>query len=273
VSTSGAAAGSLPRISVVTPCLNAEATIERTIASVWSQGYPNLQHVVVDGGSTDRTLELVARHPQIEVVSEPDRGLSDALNKGYRLAQGELIGWLNADDLYLPGALRAVAEAAAKEPDALWVTGHCRIIDGDDVEIRRSVTRYKSAFLRRYRYPSLLVQNFISAPATFVTPEGLQRAGEVRLDQRYSMDYDLWLRLGRLSRPAIVPHEIAAFRMVEGTLSMTGFEHQFREHAAISWAHARGLERAASAVNQVVSRGIVLTYRAMAAVRRRRAST
>lgn len=262
-----------PRISIVTPCLNAIATIEETLSSVEAQGYPDVQHLVIDGGSTDGTLELLrSGRWDVEVHSGPDQGLSDALNKGLRLATGAVVGWLNADDIYLPGALQAVADAHLADPAAAWITGHCRIIDAESREIRAGVTRYKSALLRRYRYSTLLMQNYISAPATFLATDRLADIGEARLDQRYSMDYDLWLRAGRISPPAIIDRQIAAFRMAPGTLSMTGFRDQFREHAAISWAHANGAERLASGVNQVLSRGIVATYRLMA-WRRARASS
>lgn len=254
-----------PRITIVTPALNAEATIERTIRSVLDQGYGDLEHLVIDGGSTDGTLDIVERFDHVRVISEPDEGLSDALNKGLCRASGDLIGWLNADDLYLPGALDAVAAAFVADPDVAWITGHCRIIDGDDQEIRRPVTAYKTFLLRKYSFLSLLVQNFISAPATFVTPALIERIGLARLDQRYSMDYDLWLRAGRDRPPIVIDRELAAFRMAGNTLSLTGFERQFAEHAAIARSHAqaRTPESAAASVNNFLSRLIVLIYRVM----------
>lgn len=254
---------SAPRISVITPCLNARETIERTLRSVHTQGYPNLQHVVVDGGSTDGTLDLVRQYEDIVLISEPDDGLSDALNKGLRLADGDIIGWLNADDLYLPGALSAVAAAYERNPTTAWITGPCRIIGSHDEEIRPWVTRYKSLFLRRYSYFLLLMQNFISAPSTFLTTVGVQTVGSARVELRYSMDYDLWLRAGRSSRPEIVDLQLAAFRMVDGTLSMTGFERQFEEHARIARSHARGYEVIAAGMNAILSRVIVMIYRVM----------
>ena len=262
-----------PRISIVTPCLNAATTIGRTLDSVRSQGYPDLQHLVIDGGSTDGTLALLAKHDDLVVVSERDEGLSDALNKGLALADGDIIGWLNADDLYRPGALDAVAAAFLRAPTAGWITGHCGIIGADDEPIRPFVTRYKSFFLRHYSYRLLLTQNFVSAPATFLTRRGFTIASPANLEYRYSMDYDLWLRVGRAGRPTIVDQELAAFRMIDGTLSMTGFERQFREHAEIARLHARGAgDRVAALVNRLLSVGIVTTYHAMGQVRRRSAA-
>jgi len=259
----------LPSITVVTPCLNAARTLPEALESVRSQGYPRLEHVVVDGGSTDGTRAILEAAEGVDFVSEPDRGLSHAMNKGIARASGELIGWLNADDIYLPGALDAVGRALAERPDARWATGRCRIIDARGREIRRGVTAYKNAWLGRYSFGRYLLQNFISAPATFVRREAFDEVG--LFDERYriSMDYDLYLRLARRHDPLILDRELACFRMQEGTLSMAGFETQFREHAEQARRHGEG-HRLAVAANQAISRAIVLAYRAMRARRRRR---
>lgn len=262
----------LPFITIVTPCLNAADTLPEALASVRSQGYPHLEHLVVDGGSTDGTLDVLRAADGVTWTSEPDRGLSHAMNKGVLAAKGEAIGWLNADDRYHPGTLHAVGEALAQHPDALWATGRCRIIDGDSNEIRRWVTAYKNAFLRRYSFPLYLTQNFISAPATFLRREAFELVG--LFDERYriSMDYDLYLRLARRADPLILDRYLSDFRMVEGTLSMSGFETQFREHAEQARRHGYG-HRLPVTVNQLASRAIVLAYRAMRLARRSGAAT
>ncbi|KKL21129.1 hypothetical protein LCGC14_2448530, partial [marine sediment metagenome] len=107
----------LPSITIVTPCLNAVATLAETLASVGDQQYPKLEHVVVDGGSTDGTVDLLAASSGIRYVSEPDRGLSHAMNKGIAMASGEIIGELNADDLYMPGALLEVGRTFGQHPN------------------------------------------------------------------------------------------------------------------------------------------------------------
>jgi glycosyltransferase involved in cell wall biosynthesis len=221
---------------------------------------------VIDGGSTDGTLDILAGAKDVHFVSEPDRGLSDAMNKGIRHATGEIIGWLNADDVYLPDALARIGKAFAEHDEALWATGPCLIIDARDREIRKAVTAYKDFFLRRYRYSLLLVQNFVSCPSTFVRRSAFERVGLLDERFRYSMDYDLWLRLGHLADPLIVHHPIAAFRMAEGSLSMTGFEAQFAEHAQNAREHGAG-HRLAVALNALLSRVIVVTYRALRHIR------
>jgi glycosyltransferase involved in cell wall biosynthesis len=261
--------GDLPTITVITPCLNRAATLPAALESVRRQEQANVEHVVVDGGSTDGSVDILRRTEGIRWVSEPDRGLSHAMNKGIAMATGDVIGWLNADDLYLPGALAAVSRALAEAPQAEWATGRCRIIDGEDREIRKPVTAYKNALLSRYSLPLYLTQNFISAPATFIRKSAFDAVG--LFDERYriSMDYDLFLKLARRGDPVVLDRELSCFRMVDGTLSMSGFERQFREHAEQARRHGQGYPLQV-AVNQVMSRAIILAYRGMRFARQRR---
>jgi glycosyltransferase involved in cell wall biosynthesis len=256
----------LPKITIVTPVLNAAATIEEALASVRGQHYPHVEHLVVDGGSTDGTLEILERTEGISWTSEPDDGLADAMNKGIARAGGELVGWLNADDFYEPGALMAVGTAAARQPGAQWITGRCRIIDGAGKEIRRPITAYKNALLANYSYALLLTQNFISCPATFVRKAAYEEAGPMDTKYRISMDYDIFLRIAKRHDPLVLERELAAFRMDEGSLSMSGFERQFAEHLEQARRHGDG-HPVAVAANEVMSRLIVLVYRAMRAAR------
>ncbi len=233
------------------------------------QDYPDVEHVVVDGASQDGTVEILRAAPGVRYVSEPDRGLSHAMNKGIAMADGEVIGWLNADDVYLPGALRAIGEAFAARPQAEWATGRCLIIDGSGREIRRGATAYKNFFLRRYSHALYLTQNFISAPATFVRREAYLRH-PFREDYAMSMDYDVFLQLARAGDPIVLDRDLACFRMMEGTLSMSSFERQFAEHAEQARAHGAG-HPVPVAINQAMSRLIVLVYRALRAARQLRA--
>lgn len=250
---------------MVTPSYNAAATIEETLRSVREQDYPHVEHVVVDGASTDGTVEILQRAEGVRFVSEPDRGLSHAMNKGVAMASGSIVGWLNADDLYLPGALRAIGEAFAAQPEAEWATGRCLIVDEAGREIRKGATAYKNFFLRRYSHALYLTQNFISAPATFARREAFQRH-PFREDYAMSMDYDVFLQFAQAGDPIVLDRDLACFRMMEGTLSMSSFERQFAEHAEQARAHGAG-HPVAVAVNQAMSRLIVLVYRALRAVR------
>ena len=260
----------LPSISIVTPCLNAAGTIEETVESVRGQGYPRLEHLVVDGGSSDGTVELLDRLG-VRYVSEPDEGRVDAANKGVGLTSGDVVGWLNADDTYEPGALMEVGKALAGDPQAAWLTGYCRIVDGHGREIRKAVTAYKNLLLRHWSYPLYLTQNFVSDPATFVRRAALEEAGPLDPRYRISHDYDLWLRVGRRHRPIVLRRMLSNFRMVEGTLSMAGFERQFTEHADCARRRGDG-HRLAVAANALMSQAIVAVYRALRSARRLRAT-
>lgn len=252
-----------PVLSVVMPCLNAVTTIGRSLDSIAAQRVPGVEVVVVDGGSSDGTVALLeSRGSEVRWTSEPDRGLSDAYNKGAARAQGEVLGWLNADDSYLPGALALVTRAFLADPGLVWLTGPCTIVDGDGREVRRGITRYKAALLSRYSQALHLTQNFVSAPSTFFRRDAFESVGRMDTSLRYSMDYDLYLRLGRLSRPLVVDQPLAAFTMAEGTLSMTGFEQQFVEHHQVARRY-RADAPAAVLLNQGLSTAIVTAYRGM----------
>jgi glycosyltransferase involved in cell wall biosynthesis len=262
-------ATTLPTMTIITPCLNAAATLPATLASVRSQAYPGLEHIVVDGGSTDGTVELLRAAEGIRWISEPDRGLSHALNKGIAMANGEVIGELNADDVYEPGALALVGAVLRDRPDAMWLTGYCRIVDGEGREIRKRITAYKNWLLRHYSLGLYLTQNFVSAPATFFRREALAEAGGFDERYRISVDYDLQLRIARRHDPIVLRRNLAAFQMVEGTLSMAGFHTQFREHTEQARRHGDG-HRGAVVANHLISAGIVGIYTGMRHVRARR---
>jgi glycosyltransferase involved in cell wall biosynthesis len=115
------------RISIVTPIYNRAGMIAAAIESVLSQDYPDWEHVVVDGGSTDGTLEVLSRYPHLKVLSEPDQGMYDAINKGLRLSGGKVLAWLNSDDLYPPGTFAAVARVLASHPGTLAVSGAAEV--------------------------------------------------------------------------------------------------------------------------------------------------
>jgi glycosyltransferase involved in cell wall biosynthesis len=252
----------LPSITIVTPCFNAAAFIERALDSVATQEYPQIEHVIVDAGSTDGTVEILQSRSDIRWISEPDEGQSDAMNKAVAMATGDIVGWLNADDWYLPGAFAAIAGAAIANPEAEWFTGRCPIVDNDGTEIRKAVTHYKNALLRAYSFPLYLTQNFISCPATFVRRDAYAAVKPFRIDYRYSMDYDIFLQLARRGDPVVLHQDLSVFTMTPNTKSMTGFEEQFREHHQQASEHGSDHPLAVK-VNHAASSAITLTYRVM----------
>jgi glycosyltransferase involved in cell wall biosynthesis len=229
-------AGPNPRFSIITPTLNQARFIQASINSVLQQeGVGEIELLVMDGGSTDGTLEILGSYgEQVKWVSEPDRGQSHAINKGIARARGTIVGWLNSDDLYRPGALYAVAECFDRNPTTQWVIGRCSIIDEEGRRIRQMITKYKNARLRSWSYAKLLIENFISQPAVFMRKQVLDTIGPVDESRRYDMDYDLWLRLGSAYRPELIPAELAAFRVYDTTITSGDFVSSLRSAHELS---------------------------------------
>lgn len=221
-----------PLVSVVTPSYQAMPYIIRAIESVRVQDYLFMEHIIFDGGSTDGTLEVLQGYPELVWVSEPDRGQSDALNKGFRRAGGEIIGWLNADDTYQPGAIAAAVKFLVENPDVDLVYSDLRIIDETDELI--GLTKSQP-----FQLEKLLLRNFIKQTTVFMRRRVLDLLGGVDEDLHYVMDREFWLRAGMagFKMHYLENQTLANFRLIPGTKS---YEHvpQFRAE----WVHV--LEKA-----------------------------
>ncbi len=223
------------RISIITPSLNQGEFIEHTIKSVIHQDYPNFEYIVVDGGSTDETLELLKKYDnQLIWISEKDQGQADAINKGIRMSTGDIIAYLNADDKYESSAFKKVSEYFRINPSAMWLTGRCRMIDDEDCEIRRLITAYKNFLLHHYSYPMLLITNPISQPATFWRREMIQEVGLFALHEHLVLDYGYWLRIGKRYLPLIIDDYLACFRIHKRSKTMRSNFSNFKQELAVS---------------------------------------
>ena len=206
-----------PRISIVTPCLNQAEFLERTILSVLNQDYPNLEYIVIDGGSTDGSTEIIRKYKKYLAycVSEPDGGQADALNKGYGRSTGAILGWQNSDDVYLSGAFHSVINTFRQLPDADLVFGNIHFIDDDDE---------KCGELRftPFRRSSLIYEGtMLSNQGAFWTRELFQRAGPLDSSLTFSMDYEFYLRASAHGKLVFTRRFLGAFRLQRESKSAT----------------------------------------------------
>jgi GT2 family glycosyltransferase len=195
-------------IGIVTPSLNQGRYIRKAIASVLSQKVQNLEYVVIDGGSSDETLDsLRSFDAKLRWVSEPDRGTADAINKGFKLVGGDILGWLNSDDLYYEGALETVQEFFERNPDVDLVYGDANHVD----EKGNFIEKYPTESWSWERFHEIC---FISQPATFFRRRLVHEFGG--LDSRYPhcVDYELWIRWAKAgAKYQHLPKTLAATRL------------------------------------------------------------
>lgn len=176
-----------PKISIVTPSFNQGQFIEQTIRSVLLQNYPNLDLIIIDGGSTDQSVEIISKYEKWITfwVSEKDKGQSDALNKGLEKCSGKIFNWLNSDDYLEKGALLEVGELFSKYPDASMVCGYCQIFEGDK-------TLYKYRTQVAASAEKTFIENKYNQPSSYYNLDKLRKVLPVDSDLRYCMDLDLW---------------------------------------------------------------------------------
>ncbi len=226
-----AGANNLPRITVVTPSLNQGRYIEDAIRSVLEQDYPNLEYIVRDGGSTDETIDILRRYEEhlSRLVIEPDGGPADAINKAFSEATGDILAWLNADDLYLPGTLHAIAEAFAADSTADLVYGEGWYIDeaGARIEPCRFVRR---AFNRRY----LVNKDPILQPASFWRRAVWERTGDLDTSLRWVFDWEWFIRAHERASFRYLPRELAYYRVQPRALTRTGGLARQLEHGRVT---------------------------------------
>jgi len=225
----------LPTFSVVTPSFNSGAFIEDAIWSVSQQQAVTVEHIVMDGASTDTTVAILKRYPEVHWTSEPDNGQSDAINKGFLQAKGDLVGWLNADDYYLPGGLEAIARAAEEHPEA-------DVIYGDCVFVERSGRIVRSKVEHDFDRGILLYFGcYIASTSTFFRRRVIESGRLLDSDYRVCMDFEYFARLAAVGfRFHYVPHFIAAFRWHGDNISLSQTARRAQERRQVQLRFGAG---------------------------------
>lgn len=230
-----------PRISIVIPSYQQGQFIGQTLASLLDQHYPDLQIIVQDGGSTDQTVVVLKKFgKQIQWQSEKDKGQTDAINKGLRKTSGEIVGYLNSDDMLLPGSLSLIAQTFQGNPTCQWLTGDYEIVDAAGKKRDSGIVFYK--FLQRFlmrifpflQKPLLSINNPIIQPSTFWRREFGQKVGDFRENLRYTMDYDWWWRAWAIQAPYFVGQKLSAFRVHQASKGGSQYAQQMAEQLKVA---------------------------------------
>ena len=225
-----------PKISIITPSYNQGQYIEQTILSVIGQGYPNLEYIIIDGGSSDDTLEIIKKYSDKITywISEPDKGQSDALNKGLAKCTGDIFNWINSDDYFEEDSFFNIAQYFIDHPTIDMLLGFCNCFDNKT---------FKQIFLNRselfYCVEETLIQQKINQPASFYKLSIVKQMGGINKDLHYCMDLDLWFRyLVQFGQKNIllVNDLLAHFRLHDESKTVQ-LQEKFRAEEKMLWQH------------------------------------
>ena len=228
------------KFSIVTPSYNQGAYLEKTILSVIEQDWPNLEYIIIDGGSTDNSVEIIKKYEKHLTywVSEKDRGQSHAINKGFAHATGDLFGWLNSDDFYAMGALKAVAEVYRANPTAGAIVGAGNMVNEAGV-VLRSNPPFEVTIDALYHW----ADRYFWQPSCFFTKEAWNISGPLVEKFHFAMDLDLWFKIARKFKFALTDTMLSSSLMHENAKTIGAVTDTRLDAAFVIWTH--GGEQAA----------------------------
>lgn len=214
-----------PKISIVIPSFNKFKYIRKTLDSIFNQSYTNLEVIIQDGGSTDGTIEIIKKYiikypGEIILESQRDNGQLDAINKGFAKATGDILTFINADDLYEKDTFFTISEFYKENPESLWFVGRGVVVNESSVQIARVVTWYKNLLLKLNSKMGLLVTNYLMQPSVFITKKAYKRKGPFFGTKDFVLEYELWLKLARIQMPIVINKTLSKFRIEPGTKTM-----------------------------------------------------
>lgn len=221
-----------PKISIITPCYNMEPYIEQTIISVLNQNYPNLEYIVIDGGSSDSTVEIIKKYSQFIslFICEEDDGMYHAIHKGFMHASGDILAWINADDMYFPWTLHTVAHIFNKFPMVEWIHGLPAFINesGSLTHIYDKLSPKPRKFIEKgyFRHGVL---GFLQQESMFWKRDLYYRSGGLNLNYKLAADFDLWTRFAKYAELVSLDLPLAAFRRRLKSQSKVSWDKYFSE--------------------------------------------
>lgn len=216
----------IPKISVVIPSYNKVNYISQTLDSIIAQKYQNLEVIIQDGGSTDGTLQIIKKYVNryskvFRYESKKDKGQLDAINKGIGKTTGEILTFINADDIYLPEAFSEVAKQYLANPGAFWFAGRGKVVNTLGCEIAKAVTCYKNVFLFLNLHFGLLIFNYLMQPSVFLTRLAWQKYGPFTGTSNFVTEYDFWLKISKRQMPVLSDKYFSSFRIEPSTITKT----------------------------------------------------
>lgn len=225
------------KISVITVTLNAGKFLPECLTSVSAQGDSLFEHIIIDGGSSDTTLDIIkgyaAHDHRVRWISEPDRGIANAMNKGVKLASGDIVVHLHSDDFFPHRqVLSTVADCFSSNPAAAWLTAGTTFVTEEGTFIR-------DIRVRRYSFRRLVRGNIILHPSTFIKRDFFNAAGGFDERLLFCMDYDLFIRLGKVAPPLLVDKQLSCFRVHAGSCSVFHAEKTYSEEFQVRMDYLR----------------------------------
>ncbi len=221
----------LPKVSIVTPSFNQGQFIEETIRSVLLQGYPNLEYIIIDGGSTDNTIDIIKKYEKHITywVSEPDKGQSDAINKGFNIATGQIFGWMNSDDYFTQGAIQSIIKLREQNIDYVGWVGACQLIDINS----KGLNKKKPIIGTIKQFANWKTEAWIAQPSCLFDADIFTKIGGVDESLEYVMDVDLWMRMAEHGKFATTDKTISCARIYEQIKTLSNTPMQQAEHIFI----------------------------------------
>ena len=229
------------KISIIIPNLNSGKYLEACLNSIFSQSYKNFEVIVVDGYSTDNSKDILDKYTKsfyrrLFIVYRRPQGQSDAINAGMSMATGDIVTYICADDTYEPRCFEKVIKCFIKNPNVDWVYGKGKIIDSNGREVRSFITNSKKFLQSKYNYHILQCVDYIVQPTVFIRKEFFEQIGCFNTELEYVMDYEYWLRAGKVSKPRFINKRLASWRAHSSSTSELGHKAQARQALEVqSW--------------------------------------